>query len=388
MKKDERYKLLKFGILFAALCGLFHAIILLTPETFKLINEYTALAMGILLSVFGLQPAVEDAFVSAGGFSVVVVHECSALLLFVLFGSFVLAYPTNMKNKAIGLLFGIPSLFAVNTVRLVIVFLAGLWYPALFEYIHVYLWQTIIIILIFIACLAWLDLVVMVRTRDTPMAFLERFIAFSSVPFLIWLGLNKAYGAVILKMSEFVLNGVGYTVQGLQIEVMPDPSVGVYTATFNLVAFVALILATRSIGWDKKIKAMLIGLPVIIVGHIVFSVFEVIAGIQGQQQQAFQVMLTAQLVGQYFLPFGLWLAFTYKDVFKPAGTCICPICGKEVVGIEEHVRKKHGKKALKKEEVKALLEERRSRIEEYSGRIKEWMKKRFKDMNERIRKKE
>ena len=37
-------------------------------------------------------------------------------------------------------------------------------------------------------------------------------------------------------------------------------------------------------------------------------------------------------------------------------TYICSICGEEVVGIEEHVRKKHGKKALKKEEVKTVLE--------------------------------
>ena len=36
-------------------------------------------------------------------------------------------------------------------------------------------------------------------------------------------------------------------------------------------------------------------------------------------------------------------------------TYICPICGEELVGIEEHVRKKHDKKALKKEEVKAVL---------------------------------
>ena len=74
------------------------------------------------------------------------IDECSAIFVFILFSSFVLAYPTSLKNKAIGQIFGIPSLFVVNTLHLAVVFLAGLWRPDLFEHVHVYLWQTIEVI--------------------------------------------------------------------------------------------------------------------------------------------------------------------------------------------------------------------------------------------------
>ena len=91
------------------------------------------------------------------------------------------------------------------------------------------------------------------------------------------------------------------------------------------------------------------------------------------------------MIGQYFLPFGIWLAFAYKDIFKRAGTYICPICGEEVVGMEEHVRKKHGKKALKKEEVKAVLELEAKKADFVSMMVE---KLHLGKVMERIRKKE
>ncbi|MCK4459754.1 MAG: hypothetical protein KAU52_08555, partial [Methanosarcinales archaeon] len=67
----------------------------------------------------------------------------------------------------------------------------------------------------------------------------------------------------------------------------------------------------------------------------------------------------AQIGNQYFLPFGLWLAFSYADVFRRAGAHICPICGEERMGIVEHIKAKHGEQALEREDVEAMLEDRR-----------------------------
>jgi exosortase H (IPTLxxWG-CTERM-specific) len=352
-KSAQRQAIKKFGVIFVLLCSVFYVISNLTPGSFAPLNNYNAAVMGFLLQALGLQPMVQDDLVVAGGFGIKVIAECSAIFVFILFVSFVLAYPTSVKKKAIGLLFGIPTLFAVNTLRLMVVFLAGLWYPDLFEYVHVYFWQTITIILVFIACLAWLHLVVMVETRNKPIAFLVRFIAFSSILFLIWLHLDTEYCWVIVQITEFLLNCMGYSIH------VGIANVTVHSGTFNLVAFTALVLATQSIGRSKKIKAVLIGLPILMIMHVVYSVYGTLAYFQAEP--ALKIMLTAQFIGQYVLPFGLWLAFTYKDVFKRAGTYICPICGAEKVGIVEHIRVKHGEKALEDAKVKAMLEARTQR---------------------------
>jgi exosortase H (IPTLxxWG-CTERM-specific) len=148
-KIKENRTLLTFGALFVFFCATFYAITRLTPSTFTPLNNYTTTTLGFLLQLLGMHPTVDGALLSAGGFSVKIIDGCSALFVFILFSSFVLAYPTTFKNKAIGLIFGIPSLFVVNTLRLTVVFFAGLWRPDLFEYVHAYLWQTIMIILVF-----------------------------------------------------------------------------------------------------------------------------------------------------------------------------------------------------------------------------------------------
>ena len=376
--------LLKFGMLFVFFCAAFYAITRLTPSSFAPLNNYTAATLGFMLQALGMHPTVGGTLLSAGGFSVKIIDECSAIFVFILFSSFVLAYPTSLKNKAIGLIFGIPSLFAVNALRLVVVFLAGLWRPDLFEYVHVYLWQTVIIILVFISCLAWLHYVVMVTTRNEPLAFLVRFVAFSSILFLIWLYLDGVYVSMTGYMTEFLLNCLGY-----HIHLAPDPDIVLYPSTFNLIAFTALILATQRPSISRKgakVKALAIGLTLMMLVGVIHGLFQVLADFG--VGYALEIMYAAQIGNQYFLPFGLWLVFSYADVFRRTGAHICPICGEEKVGIMEHIRAKHGEKALEREDVKAMLEDRRGAFR-FKGkmcleRVVEEMKKKSEAM---IRKK-
>ncbi len=376
-KIKENRTLLTFGALFVFFCAAFYAITRLTPSTFAPLNNYTAAALGFLLHALGMPPTLEGVIVSAGGFSVKIIDECSAIFVFILFISFVLAYPTSLKNKAIGLIFGIPSLFVVNTLRLTVVFFAGLWRPDLFEYVHAYLWQTIMIILVFISCLAWLHYVVMVTTRNKPLAFLVRFVAFSSVLFLIWFYLDNIYVSMTGYMTEFLLNCMGY-----HIHLAPDPNIALYPSTFNLIAFAALILATQTSSVSRKgakVNALAIGLTLMMLVEVIHGLFQVLADFG--VGCALEIMYAAQIGNQYFLPFGLWLVFSYADVFRRAGAHICPICGEEKVGIVEHIRVKHGEKALEREDVKTMLDARRGAFR-FKGkvcleRVVEEMKKRF-----------
>ena len=350
-KSAQRHTIKKFGALFVLLCSVFYAIFRWTP-TFEPINNYTASMLGFLPRVLGMQPIVQGVFVSVDSFGIKIITECSAIFVLILFCSFVLAYPTSWKKKTIGLLFGIPILFAVNTVRLAVVFIAGMWYPDLFEYIHVYFWQTIIIILVFIACFAWLRWVVLVQTKDTALSFFVRFIAFSSIPFLIWLYLDKEYVLMTSYIAELMLHCMGYP-----ISLFPDPTVMIYPSTFNIIVFTALVLATQSIEKNTKIVALITGLPLMMLIQVIHGAYQTLA--YCQIPHALEITFAVQIINQYFLPFGLWLAFAYKDVFKRAGTYTCPICGAEKVGIVEHIRVKHGKKALEDERVKAMLRKKK-----------------------------
>ncbi len=377
----KRHAVIKFGIAFVSLCGVFYW--LTSRGYFIFLDNYTAAMLGFLLRVVGIQPTVEGNMVIPGSGirPLKIVSECSPTFILILFSSFVLAYPTTWDKKAIGLFFGIPSLFTVNVLRLEVISLTLVHYPRYFEYVHTYFWQTFIVIIIFVACLIWLRLVVEVNTMNTPMNFLVRFIAISSVPFLVWLYLDKGYAILTLHIAEFFLHLMGH-----HIHLIPSPGTMVYSSTFNLITFASLILATQAIGRSEKIKALMIGLPLMITIEVVRVTYQFLA--QLNVLHAFEIMFAAQHVNQYFLPFALWVAFTYKDVFKRAGAVICPICGEEVVGIAEHVRKEHGRRALKKEAVKALIEAEaeaeRTRTTFIARMKKKWHLK-LKELVERIR---
>lgn len=77
--------------------------------------------------------------------------------------------PHFLEKKVVGLSFGIPILFAVNILRLVVVFITGMIRPDLFEYMHLYFWQIVLIIFVLMLCLVWLRLIVIVRMKVAPL---------------------------------------------------------------------------------------------------------------------------------------------------------------------------------------------------------------------------
>ena len=153
-------------------------------------------------------------------------------------------------------------------------------------------------------------------------------------------------------VTEFFLNCMGY-----HVRLDPDPAILFYPATFNLIVFAALILATQSASISSKgakTKALVIGISLMALVEVIHELFQVLAYFG--MQHALEIMHTTRIANQYLLPFGLWLAFIYADLFKRAGTYTCPICGEEKVGIVEHIKAKHGERALERDDVREMLE--------------------------------
>ena len=57
-----------------------------------------------------------------------------------------LAFPAGWKNKIIGLFAGIFLLFILNLIRIITLFLAGIYYPKAFDLLHVEVWQVLFIL--------------------------------------------------------------------------------------------------------------------------------------------------------------------------------------------------------------------------------------------------
>lgn len=351
--RTQQEIILRFCLRFILWCGLLYFFMnwVPSPVIADPVNRQTAWMTAVVLGVLGSEPVLNDVFVSAGGFSIKIITECSAIFAAILFFSFIMAYPATVRQKLTGLCFGLPFLFSVNLIRIVTVFYTGMKFRPLFEVFHAYIGQIIMIFLVLMASMVWLNSIVHIKTKDRPPAFMMRFIAWSGLPFLTWLYLDEVFVMAHFYLIKGILGVWNYSVDiPEKLEMYPHTF-----NSFNMVAFTSLILATNSVNRIKKVKSLCIGLFILCCTFFLFKLHQILF-IDFHIGYAFRPFIALIIINQWILPFVLWLYLMGKEIFKRKGIYECPICGAEKVGIIDHIRNKHGKASLKAPAVKQLLE--------------------------------
>ena len=158
LKKNER--VLRFIGPYLFYIALFTGTYILFQEKFVFLSTMTANALSVLMSLFGVESSSYGQSVYMNGFSVMVIDECTGMYELLVYAGCVLAYPTTLRNKTLGIFLGIPAMLVINMFRLVFLSFVGLMYPALFSYVHYYLWQITFIFLIVMLMLLWIEKVV------------------------------------------------------------------------------------------------------------------------------------------------------------------------------------------------------------------------------------
>jgi len=155
---EENKEAIKYVALFLAFCVAFYLVyyFLTLRGSLSLLKNLTASILGAILSLGGADVEVNGAALSVNGFGLEIIDECTAVFSSIVYCSCVLAYPTTLKNKGLGIAFGVPSLYAINIFRLIVLTFVGISYPGIFEFVHVYLWQASFIIFVVVIFLAWL----------------------------------------------------------------------------------------------------------------------------------------------------------------------------------------------------------------------------------------
>ena len=95
-----------------------------------------------------------------GSFSMIIIDECTGIYELIVYLACVLAYFTTPKKKFVGIAIGIPIILGINMVRLVFLAFIGVWFPDIFDYVHYYIWQVTLILLVALTVLIWFEKVV------------------------------------------------------------------------------------------------------------------------------------------------------------------------------------------------------------------------------------
>ena len=154
-------KALRFLILFAVIFGICYFLFGITPGVRQgIIKPYTGLlarAVAAIINLFGAQATVDGTLVSSPRFSINIAMGCDGVEASSLFLAGVMAFPTSLRAKLVGLAAGIPLIHAINLARLVGLYYAGIYLPSIVEEIHVYVAQTVVILLSTAILIYWLE---------------------------------------------------------------------------------------------------------------------------------------------------------------------------------------------------------------------------------------
>jgi exosortase/archaeosortase family protein len=117
------------------------------------------LTVRTLQAVYGLLGMPVERFGSAvyvAGTSVAIVSDCSPHMPYLMFAAVVLAFPAPWQRRLWGVAAGAVLIHAFNTLRIVALIGVLAWKRPWFEFVHVYLFQTGTVLVVFATFALWL----------------------------------------------------------------------------------------------------------------------------------------------------------------------------------------------------------------------------------------
>jgi exosortase/archaeosortase family protein len=276
-----------------------YALILALPDRYTgIINEHTARALGLVLNLINIPVSVAGEIVSGKGFVLQIIPECTPVFMVGLFLCFIVFSPATVRQKASGLVLGIPALYLGNLVRLVIIFMVGQYDRSLFETVHAFWGQIYTIFLVLLCFILWLKWIDKKETQQSiPMKaaiFLARFAVIAGCLFLVWIKVHHGY---IWFLDRFMI--FGFSLFGWNLFI--PHYAAVYYETFSVVTFISLVLAARLMPLVVKIKALAAGLGFLFLTHLFHRIDDTLIT-SFDFTKVLKVDMTLLVIGQYLLP--------------------------------------------------------------------------------------
>jgi exosortase/archaeosortase family protein len=100
---------------------------------------------------------VDGSYITAGGMTLNINHECTGVFVLFVLASFIGAYPARLSAKAIGIVVGVLGLSLINVIRIATLVRVVEFYPKAFVYFHEYIWQGAFLMLVTLYAISWVE---------------------------------------------------------------------------------------------------------------------------------------------------------------------------------------------------------------------------------------
>jgi exosortase/archaeosortase family protein len=108
---------------------------------------------------------VTNVYVNLPGFGFEIIYQCAGVFGMMIYASAVIAFPSKIREKLLGLVMGIVGLYVINTVRMSVLGMIGIYWSDLFHFFHEWMWQGIFIAFVIVFWLIWKEKIVRSEAR-------------------------------------------------------------------------------------------------------------------------------------------------------------------------------------------------------------------------------
>jgi exosortase H (IPTLxxWG-CTERM-specific) len=147
-----------FLVLFTVLLGGGFALLAWQPINDGVIVPFTAAIARVSASILGLlgqEIRIDGTRVYGASFAVDIENGCNGIEALIIFLAATLSFPASWKARLTGLAFGVVGIQIVNLIRVIALFLTGVYFPSFFDSSHTVVWQTVVILFAVLLWIFW-----------------------------------------------------------------------------------------------------------------------------------------------------------------------------------------------------------------------------------------
>jgi exosortase/archaeosortase family protein len=127
------------------------------PERLGAMQRALAAAANWLAGLTGSRATVHADEISVGALLVHINFECTGVYVLLILFVFLLAYPASWRSRLLGAAIGVVALQGLNVLRIAVLVRIAELQPALFDYMHEYVWQGLFLVLTVAYAMTWVE---------------------------------------------------------------------------------------------------------------------------------------------------------------------------------------------------------------------------------------
>lgn len=156
------------SIKFVLYLGIFFLLLTSSFGQSQVVHPFTrgvAYLSAAILRILGMPVISKGTSIIGSSFQMRVAAGCEGIPVIVLIVVGMLATPASWMYRTIGIALAGTLLYIINLSRAVSLFVIAVWRPQWFDFAHVYLWQTVVVLATLAIFMVWLGWVIPMRWK-------------------------------------------------------------------------------------------------------------------------------------------------------------------------------------------------------------------------------